>query len=313
MSPLRISVVIPSFDRARVLGRSLDSVLGQTLPPFEVIVVDDGSGDDTERVVRERDPEVVRYLRQPQRSGAQAARNRGIREARADWIAFQDSDDEWLPDKLERQVALLAEREFDPWTVVHGSGIVREAAGLGQEMGRRLLTEEDALEILLRRPATLFPALLVSRAALERVGPLDEQLPAFQEWDTSIRLARVCRFVAPAEPVFVYDRTAADAISGSPLADVRGYEHVIEKFRGEIIGRAGPAAWQEHRRVLVRRALDYGLWDEAGRLLSLAPGRDVHHHAYALCRRLRLRPSYVSRARSFISRRGARRSPATTA
>lgn len=276
-----ISVVVPTFNRAGVLPRSLASVLGQTLPPLEVVVVDDGSTDETERIVRELGSELVHYVRLESRAGAQAARNRGIAEARGDWIAFQDSDDEWLPDKLERQVALIE----DEWTVVHGSGLAGDKI-----MGRRLLGEEDALGVLLRRPATLFPALLVSRAALERLGPLDEELPAFQEWDTSIRLAAFCRFVAAGDPVFVYHRTTG-AISEAPRAEIRGYEHVIEKHRSEI----PPDAWTEHIRFVVRRALDSRLWDEARRLLGLATRRDARWWAYALCTRLNVRPSAVSR------------------
>jgi glycosyltransferase involved in cell wall biosynthesis len=280
LSPPAISVVIPAFNRAGVLPRSIGSVLAQTLPPLEVIVVDDGSTDEAERVVRELG---VRYVRLEERSGAQAARNRGVAEARGDWIAFQDSDDEWLPDKLERQAALIE----DEWTVVHGGGLAGE-----KTMGRRLIGEEDALAILLRRPATLFPALLVSRVALDRMGPLDEELPSFQEWDTSIRLARFCRFVAPEDPVFVY-HPSPGAISESPLADIRGYERVIDKHRGEI-----PAdAWEEHIRYLVRRALDFGLWTEARRLLARAPKRDARLRVYALCARLRVRPRRLARLR----------------
>jgi glycosyltransferase involved in cell wall biosynthesis len=299
----KISVVVPTFDRAGVLGRSLGSVLGQTLPPLEVVVVDDGSTDDTERVVQELGSELVRYVRLPERSGAQAARNRGIEEANGDWIAFQDSDDEWLPDKLERQVELLAERDFDPWTVVHGTGVVHDAGRPGKEMGRRLLGEEDALGVLLRRPATLFPALLVSREALLRMGPLDEQVPAFQEWDTSIRLARFCTFVAPPEPVFAYHRTTGDAISASALNDIRGYEYVLEKFRGEIVERCGTGAWEDHLRFLVRQALEAGLWDEARRLLAKTRAHDTRHYAYALCARLGLRPGRIARFRPGASPR----------
>lgn len=259
-------------------------MLGQTVPPLEVIVVDDGSTDETERVVRELGSELVRYVRQPQRTGAQAARNRGIREARGDWIAFQDSDDEWLPDKLERQVALLAERDFDPWTVVHGRS--------REPMSGLLGNDEDPLAVLLSRPATLFPTLLVSRQALDRIGPLDEDLAAYQEWDTSLRLARLCRFAAPAEPVFVYHRTPG-AISESALTDLLGYERVIDKHRAEI-----PAdAWKSHVRFVLRRALDFGLWDEARRLVRRDERRDARHYAYALCARLKLRPSALRRAR----------------
>jgi glycosyltransferase involved in cell wall biosynthesis len=283
LSPPSISVVIPAFDRAGVLPRSVGSVLAQTVPPLEVIVVDDSSADETERVVAELGSELVRYVRLDSRSGAQAARNRGVAEARGDWIAFQDSDDEWLSDKLERQVALIE----DEWTVVHGGGVAGE-----KTMGRRLIGEPDALAVLLRRPATLFPALLVSRAALDRIGPLDEELPSFQEWDTSIRLARFCRFVAPEDPVFVYHRSP-DAISESPLAEIRGYERVIDKHRGEI----PPDAWEEHIRFLSRRALESGQWDEARRVLARAARRDARLSAYGLCARLRLPPRYLGALR----------------
>jgi glycosyltransferase involved in cell wall biosynthesis len=285
LSSPAVSVVIPSHNRADLLLRSLESVLGQTLPPLEVIVVDDGSTDDTERVVRGLGSEVVRYVRQPRRLGAQAARNRGIREARSDWIAFQDSDDEWLPDKLERQVASIE----DEWTVVHGSA-VEPIAGL-------LENGEDALAALRRRPATLFPALLVSRAALDRMGELDEELEAYQEWDTSLRLARFCRFVAPSGPVFVYHRTPG-AISESPLADIRGYERVIEKHRAEI----GEAAWDVHVRLLVRRALERGLWSEALRLLREDRAHDSRHYALLLLARTHLRPRQIVRAKRLLLR-----------
>ncbi len=297
MSPPRISVVIPTFNRAAVIRRSLDSVLAQTLQPLEVILVDDCSTDETERVVRELGSGLVRYVRLDERLGAQAARNRGIREARGDWIAFQDSDDEWLPDKLERQVALLARRGFDPCTVVHGSAVV---PGRSDPMPERRIPE-DALDALLQAPAPFLQAMLVSRAALERIGGLDEQVPSFHEWETSIRLAGFCEFVEPADPVFVYHAGRLDSISASGVAYVRGYEYVIDKFRSEIVERCGAETWEWHVRFLVRSALNFGLWDEARRLLARSRERDARHYAYALCARLRLGPSYVARARRRLS------------
>jgi glycosyltransferase involved in cell wall biosynthesis len=294
----RISVVIPAFDRENVLGRCLDSVLGQTLPPQEVIVVDDASEDGSAAVVATYG-EAVRYVALPTRSGAQAARNRGIREADGDWVAFQDSDDEWLPDKLERQVALLAERDFDPWTVVHGSAFIRERTGSQAPMVLPALGD-DPLDVLLRMPATLLPAMVVSQPALERIGDLDEQVPSFHEWDTAIRLAHFCRFVAPEDPVFVYFRTEANAISGSQRSNVRGYAYVIEKFRDEILLRCGENAWQAHARRQLRKALDFGLWDEARRLLPLDEERDKQHWVYAACARLHMRPKSL---RSVLARR----------
>src|SRR5690242_19336912 len=102
--PFDVSVVIPSFNRAGLIGETIDSILAQTRPPSEVIVVDDGSTDETESVVA-RYGRAVRYHR-IDNVGPSAARNVGVSLARGSWIAFCDSDDLWRPTKLERQVAL---------------------------------------------------------------------------------------------------------------------------------------------------------------------------------------------------------------
>lgn len=105
---LRISVVIPTYNRAHLLVRAVESALAQTCPPDEIIVVDDGSTDDTAAVMGafidakpRHSPEILYFIQQ--RKGPSAARNRGIAEARGEWIAFLDSDDIWHPEKLERQ------------------------------------------------------------------------------------------------------------------------------------------------------------------------------------------------------------------
>jgi len=102
-SAVQVTVVIPAYDRAHLLGRAIDSVLGQTLTPAAVIVVDDGSVDDTKAVVQAYGDEV-RYVWQLNAGGA-AARNHGVELAETEWVAFLDSDDLWLPNHLE----LLAE------------------------------------------------------------------------------------------------------------------------------------------------------------------------------------------------------------
>ena len=99
-----VSVILPTFDRAELLPRSIGSVLAQTDGHLELIVVDDGSSDDTEGVVARLADPRVRYLRLPENRGLPAARNAGIAIARGEYVAFQDSDDVWAPDKLARVV-----------------------------------------------------------------------------------------------------------------------------------------------------------------------------------------------------------------
>lgn len=100
--PVRISAVIPTYNRAKTLARAIDSVLAQTLPVSEIIIVDDGSTDETRRIV-ENYGDRVRYFYQAN-AGVASARNRLVEQSRFDWIAFLDSDDYWLPDHLKRMV-----------------------------------------------------------------------------------------------------------------------------------------------------------------------------------------------------------------
>src|SRR5712692_10027197 len=109
----RVTVVIPTYNRAPLLGRALASVRRQTLTDFEVVVVDDASADDSESVAESFGDPRIRFVRLADRGGAGRARNEGIRLARGELIAFLDSDDEWLAPKLERQVARWRESK-DP-------------------------------------------------------------------------------------------------------------------------------------------------------------------------------------------------------
>lgn len=106
-APPAVSVVIPTYDRAAVLPRAIDSVLGQTVEDLELLVVDDGSTDRAPDVVAGYADDRVRCLRHEQNRGASAARNSGIEAASGDYVAFLDSDDEWLAGKLETQLAVL--------------------------------------------------------------------------------------------------------------------------------------------------------------------------------------------------------------
>ena len=102
-----ISVVIPTYNRRQTIGRSIDSILNQTLFPSEIIVVDDGSTDGTSDYIQSNFPSI-RLLQQPNK-GVSSARNMGIRSSNSDWVALLDSDDEWFPKKLEKQVMTLSQ------------------------------------------------------------------------------------------------------------------------------------------------------------------------------------------------------------
>ena len=189
MSPI-VSIVIPTYNREHLLSRALDSVLAQTLGDFEVLVVDDGSTDETAVLMAEYEArdERIRYFIQPQNAGVSAARNRGLREARGEFIAFLDSDDEWMPEKLERQTELLQvlpERFGLVYTGVesvfsNGSRVdlPKYRGHIYHEMLRKNVVHGGGSNVMLRR------------SAVERAGFFDEGIPAIEDYDYWIRVTQ---------------------------------------------------------------------------------------------------------------------------
>ena len=180
-----ISVIIPAHNRALMLADALSSVSAQTCRDYEVIVVDDGSTDDTERTVRTAGM-PVRYLRQAH-SGVSAARNLGVAEARGEWIAFLDSDDRWLGEKLERQMAFV--QSHDDVVACQTEEIwIRNGVRVNPRR-RHLKPSGDiflpSLELCLVSPS----AVLLRRATFERLGGFDEGLCACEDYDLWLRLA----------------------------------------------------------------------------------------------------------------------------
>lgn len=272
-----VSVVIPAYNRAKTIAYCLDSVCNQTLPPLEIIVVDDRSTDETVAIVSgySRLHPSVRCVVLDKNSGAQAVRNRGIMEARGEWIAFQDSDDEWVSDKLEKQIAALASVAFDPLTVVH-TDAWRYNPTTGERNRWHLKScEGQVYAELLRSPAPLFPTLLTSKIALEKIGMLDENVPSYQEWDTAIRLAKICHFIHLREPLFVYHFHAGETISKNKLRDVEGYQYIVDKHRNDMLRICGVEVLNRHLGENALKAIRWGFYAEARQIMAKTIGMSV--------------------------------------
>ncbi|MGQ4810135.1 hypothetical protein NKDENANG_03582 [Candidatus Entotheonellaceae bacterium PAL068K] len=188
-----ISVILPTYNRARVLSQAIDSVLTQDFDDFEVIVVDDGSEDETATLMQQyRDPRV-RYLRQPCHRGGNACRNQGIMQAQSDLICFLDSDDAYLPHKLGF-IADYFTRHPDIDVLVDSFEKIYPAASGGRRK-LRLNTPLDnnaAFEraVYCRRLYKATPSISARRQALIGVGLFDETLKQRQDMDLLLRLVR---------------------------------------------------------------------------------------------------------------------------
>jgi glycosyltransferase involved in cell wall biosynthesis len=263
-----VSVVLPTHNRLATLSRAVASVLQQSMGDLELIVVDDGSEDSTAAWLAEQSDTRLRVIRSAERQGAARARNRGIASARAELIAFQDSDDEWAPGKLACQLALLqAGGESLGW--VGGAyrvadRIVRSAsleAGVGYEAE------------LLRGAPFVTPTWLVRRRCIEAVGSFDENLPCLEDWDLIFRLADQCRFRAVPEVVLVR-HSSADSLYADAYKRMAGLDTILAR----------------HRERWLKAPALYARWcAEAARLHALhgEPSRSrdwlreaLHHHLW---------------------------------
>ena len=159
-----VSVVIPAHNRADLLRRAITSVLRQTYPDFEVLVADDGSTDATEAIVAGFQDARVRLLRLGMRGGPARARNHGIQVARSEIVAFLDSDDEWLPTKLEWQLGRLARSTYPARTLVYCRSARRDTL-----TGRTIAQRHGARRTLLRQLARGW-SFMTSAAAGETLG-----------------------------------------------------------------------------------------------------------------------------------------------
>ena len=224
----KVSVIIPTHNRARFLGAAISSVLNQTYADFELVVVDDGSRDETVEVVGKFHDDRLRLIRHPEPRGGAAARNTGIRNSTGPYVAFLDDDDEWYPNKLELQVDLM-DRSPPTTGVVYG-GFEQFESQTGRIVERRMPSQRGNLwEALLKaNPVSGTSLVMVRRPCLEAVGGFDEELTSFQDFDLWLRLAANCEFDFVPQVLYKYRLhnvqiwTNLDALS-------KGVERIISK------------------------------------------------------------------------------------
>ena len=233
-----VSVVIPTFNRARTLERAIRSVLIQTYSDLELIVVDDGSTDGTAALMAGIvDPRVI-YHPLAQNQGASAARNAGMKLARGEFIAFQDSDDEWLADKLKVQVAAARGAHSTDVVVFHMKVVYGRDEHRVYGPGRVCCVPDlpatdvprDFLQISYQRNLISPQTLMFSRSLLDRVGFFDPLLVNSEDWDYSIRLTREGEVIYIPEPL-VMTYIQDDSISILKRSSARSQLKILLKLR----------------------------------------------------------------------------------
>lgn len=190
MNAPKVSVILPTHNRAQVLDRAIRSVLAQTMGDLELIVVDDGSTDATPEVVASFDDPRIHYLKSEQR-GAAAARNLGVRASRAPLLAFQDSDDEWILGKLRAQCEAYAKLDKDnPGLLCGGFLVLMKSGAVPYVRPDARMRRGDWGPDNLQDFRFITPTWLIARATFEQLGGFDEDMPNSEDWEFVFRLYR---------------------------------------------------------------------------------------------------------------------------
>ena len=228
-----VSIIIPTYNRRQSIGRSVRSVLNQTYQDFELIIVDDGSTDNTKELVADFNDERIRYVRHEGNKGEAAARNTGIKAARCDYIAYQDSDDEWLPEKLARQMELLEDASPEVGVIYTGfwktenhrrtyipfSWVSRKNGNIHRE--------------LLKGNFIGGPVTLIKKECFEKAGMFNEEIFHLEDWELWLRISKYYHFKYIDEPL-VIAHYHSDNVSSNHHAFIEALELVLEKYSDEF-------------------------------------------------------------------------------
>lgn len=227
-----VSVIIPTYNRAHLIGRAIQSVLDQTYQDFEIIVVDDASTDETEEVVKSFADDRINYTRHQKNKGGGASRNTGIKVAKGKFIAFLDSDDEWLAEKLKKQIGRFKISSNKVGVIYSGYCTV---SGKTQELVARVIPSlRGNLSVnFLKGCYVLNSTSVVRRDCFRKAGFFDETLLSCQEWDIWIRVSRHYEFDFVPDILVKYYFHETQ-ISTDLNAKIRGREALIRKYQVNI-------------------------------------------------------------------------------
>lgn len=224
----KVSVIIPTYNRSVLLKKAIISLQNQTYRNMEIIIVDDCSNDDTAEVIRNMKDERIRYIKHETNKGGSEARNTGIRHASGAYIGFLDSDDQWLPDKLEKQLAVF---EGNPKAGVVYTGV-------------KVVSETHLIkEIIPQCKGNILPKLIefncidttssivVKKELLQEVNGFDSSLPSCQDWDLYIRLSKIAQFDYVKDSLVLFYQHSGERITSNNKSVVNGQMLIYRKYR----------------------------------------------------------------------------------
>lgn len=232
-----VSIILPTYNRSDQLGAAIESVLNQTYPYFELLIIDDGSTDHTEELVCGYQDDRIQYHRLQQNGGPSRARNYGIEHAGYDYIAFEDSDDIWHADKLALQMEALLDAPPEVGFVYHkirydmGDSyfaiLPSEAVGVSKKSG-------DIYAQLLWDNLVDCPSILAKRECLLRTGGFDTEMKALEDYDLALKMAKNYRAIF-LDKVLLESTYSTSGVSGSSINYLMASCYLLGKYKEDYL------------------------------------------------------------------------------
>lgn len=240
---VEISIIIPFYNREDSIRNAIESVLNQGIDDIELLLIDDGSNDSSVKIVNSIEDSRIRLIRLDNNQGAQKARNIGIQASKSEWITFLDSDDVYLPNSLLSRYKYAKEKKVK---IVHSNCLYMKNGWKKPKKFNSIPLSGNVYLDLLKKPGPTFPALFVEKDTLLNIGYLDEEIMAYQEWDTSIRLAKEYDFAFLRKPTFIYNIGTKNSISKNIYKSAKSYLQIVKKHEPEILRYCGEKTLADH-------------------------------------------------------------------
>lgn len=239
-----VSVILPTYNRSHSIMRAVRSVLRQTYRNFELLVVDDGSSDDTAALFEKMDDDRLHYMQCTEHLGVAVARNTGIQASHGSLIAFQDSDDVWLPEKLALQIERM--NRCGPDTGVVYSPFLRVRGTMFSEFPAPIARlQGDLSEPLLYGNLVSTQVALVRQECFGKVGLFDEHLPCLVDWELWLRISKVYKF-ACVDRILAQVYDTLRGISRDKYCLAQAMARVLEKHQASFQAQRKALAWQTY-------------------------------------------------------------------
>jgi len=246
----KVSVIIPTYNYGKYIEKAIDSVLAQTYKDFEIIVVDDGSTDNTREIIETKYKDKVRYFYQ-ENSGAPVARNKGIKESKGEYLVFLDADDWFMPENLEKKVAFLDNNAGYGWVYSDGYYVNKEGEIIDKASNRfsfsnRKLEGNISFELFSMGNYIAMDSVLMRKECINEVGPFNETLPAYHDYELWLRLSLKFK-IKILNDCLTYQVVHSGSLSSQDCVYPRSFLMITQIHKSLFIKKIGRTKWRRLR------------------------------------------------------------------